>query len=64
MKTYRITNIDWCTYELNDDLPNDFLISVSIKKGATPLEVEERISESVSDEYGYLHYGFDYKESQ
>ena len=64
MKTYRITNIHWYTDELDDELPNDFLINVNVKEGATELEIEEKISESVSDEYGYLHFGFDYKEEQ
>lgn len=64
MKTYRISNIEWDTDALDNDLPNDFLINVNIKQGATQLEIEERISELVSDEYGFLHYGFDYRESQ
>jgi len=64
MKTYRITNIEWDTDELEIDLPTNFLISVDIKKGATELEIEERISELVSDEYGFLHFGFDYMENQ
>ena len=62
MKTYRITNIDWDTDRQEIDLPTDFLISVDIKEGATELEIEERLGELVSDEYGYLHFGFDYKE--
>ena len=64
MKTYRISNIHWYTDELDDELPNDFLINVNVKEGATELEIEEKISESVSDEYGYLHFGFDYMENQ
>ena len=64
MKTYKITNIEWDTDELDDELPNDFLINVNVKEGATELEIEERISELVSDEYGFLHFGFDYRESQ
>jgi hypothetical protein len=64
MKNYRITNIDWDTDELEIDLPTDFLISVDIKEGATELEIEERISESVSVEYGFLHFGWGYREGR
>ena len=64
MKTYRISNINWYTDELDNELPNDFLINVNIKEGATELEIEEKISEAVSDEYFSLHFGFDYTESE
>lgn len=64
MKTYRISNIKWDTDELEIDLPTDFLISVDIKEGATELEIEEKISDSVSDEYGFCHFGFNYEENQ
>jgi len=62
MKNYIITNIEWDTDELEIDLPTDFFISVDIKEGATELEIEEKISESISDEYGFCHFGFNYKE--
>lgn len=64
MKTYRITNIKWDTDELEIDLPTDFSMSVDVEKDTTELEIEERISDSISNVYGFCHFGFNYEENQ
>lgn len=60
MKTYRVTNIEWDTDGLEIDLPTDFSISVDVEKNMTEDEIGERISDSISDVYGFCHFGFNY----
>lgn len=65
MAKYRIYDIRWDTDgEEIPDLPTDDLVNseyLDVEDDENINEVEEAISEYLSDEYGFCHFGFSFK---
>lgn len=65
MAKYRIYDIRWDTDgEEIPDLPTDDLVNseyLDVEDDENINEVEEAISEYLSDKYGFCHFGFSFK---
>ena len=63
---YRFFNIVWdfvddCDGMNNPDLPNEMEIEIDDEL-KEDWEIEEELSDKISDGFGYCHYGFEYEE--
>lgn len=67
MSKIRVYNIDWDTDGDNDiknTLPDELLLNteyLDIQDDENIYEIEDVVSEYLSDEYGYCHYGFSFE---
>lgn len=61
MTTYRVYDIKWETDGEDVDLPSE--MSLEVEDGLDSEEVEEIISDWLSDETGFLHDGYRYEET-
>ena len=63
-KTFKVFGILWDTDYEPVDLPEE--VNVTISSSEVDLNDDELVSDFISDwlsdEYGFCHYGFDYKE--
>lgn len=62
---YRVFNIDWDVVDECDgmnmpDLPNKMEIEIDDEL-KEDWEIEEELSDKISDVFGYCHYGFEYE---
>lgn len=56
-KTYQVTDIRWDTDGVSIDLPNRSTVTVPDGE-----DVEQYLSDWLSDETGFCHFGFKYEE--
>jgi hypothetical protein len=64
IKSYKVTNIDWDTDGEQLDLPSECLINIEVSSDITEKEVEESISNAITDMSNFCHNGFNYTEIQ
>ena len=58
-KKYLVTNIEWDTDGEDVDLPNELEIILPDDEELTsPEEIEHYISEAITNETGFCHFGF------
>jgi len=60
MPLFQVVNIDWETDGESVDLPDNLI--ATLPDGLTNEEVEDRLSDHLSDKYGWLHNGFQFWE--
>jgi hypothetical protein len=63
-KTYKVINIDWDTDGEELNLPVECLINIEVSSDMTEKEVEENISNAITNMSNFCHNGFDYTEIQ
>jgi len=62
MTTIKITQIEWDTDGESVDLPKSVTITVEDwATGTDEAQIEDWVSDYLSDEYGYCHHGFDFE---
>jgi len=63
MKKYKLTDIEWDTdEEVRTDLPQTVTVLVDPLQAQGGYEVEDVLSDWLSDNYGWLHLGFKFEE--
>jgi len=62
IRVFLITDIDWDTDGEEVDLPEEITVNVSEDEELEEDEIEEYISDKISDKTGFCHFGFNYKE--
>lgn len=55
-RKYKCTNIRWDTDGETLDLPTEVIVEIDTNTD----DVEEAISDALSDQIGFCHFGFDY----
>jgi len=63
LRIFIVTDIDWDTDGEEVDLPDEMTVNVSEDEELEEDEIEEYISDKISDETGFCHFGFNYKEA-
>jgi hypothetical protein len=65
IKSYKVTNIDWDTDgEPVKPFHSECLINIEVSSDITEKELEESISNAITDMSNFCHNGFDYTEIQ
>ena len=64
IKSYKVTKIDWDTDGQQLNLPSECLINIEVSSDITEKEVEESISNAITNMSNFCHNGFDYIEIQ
>ena len=62
--TYKVSEIVWDTDEQESDLPTECLIDVMVNSNTTEEDIEESISEAITDMVSFCHKGFKYEVNQ
>ena len=62
--TYKVSEIVWDTDEQESDLPTECLIDVMVNSNTTEEDIEESISNAITDMRSYCHKGFRYEVNQ
>ncbi len=62
IRVFLVTDIHWDTDGEEVDLPEEMTVNVSEDEELEEDEIEEYISDKISDETGFCHFGFNYKE--
>ena len=62
--TYKVSEIVWDTDEQESDLPTECLIDVMVNSNTTEEDIEESISNAITDMVSYCHKGFKYEVNQ
>ncbi len=61
-KKYLVTDIEWDTDGEEVDLPEELTITIPEDEELEEDEVEGYISDKISDETGFCHFGFNFTE--
>lgn len=61
IKSYKVTNIDWDTDGEQLNLPSECLINIEVSSDITEKEVEESISNAITNMSNFCHNGFNYE---
>jgi hypothetical protein len=62
IRVFTVSNIDWDTDGEEIDLPDEMTVNVKEDEQLEEDEIEQYISDKISDETGFCHFGFNYKE--
>ena len=62
--TYKVSEIVWDTDEQESDPPSECLIDVMVNSNTTEEDIEESISNAITDMVSYCHKGFRYEVNQ
>ena len=62
--TYKVSEIVWDTDEQESDLPTECLRDVMVNSNTTEEDIEESISNAITDMRSYCHKGFRYEVNQ
>ena len=62
--TYKVSEIVWDTDEQESDPPSECLIDVMVNSNTTEEDIEESISNAITDMRSYCHKGFRYEVNQ
>ena len=62
--TYKVSEIVWDTDEQESDPPSECLIDVMVNSNTTEEDIEESISNAITDMVSYCHKGFKYEVNQ
>ena len=62
IRVFTVSNIDWDTDGEEIDLPDEMTVNVKEDEQLEDDEIEQYISDKISDETGFCHFGFNYKE--
>ncbi len=54
-----VTSVVWDAEE-DANLPSNFILEVEVDDEDDIDEIDEMVSNAISDEYGYCHYGFEF----
>lgn len=62
--TYKVSEIIWDTDGQECDLPTECLIDVMVNSNTTEGDIEESISNAITDMVSFCHKGFKYEVNQ
>ena len=62
IRVFTVSNIDWDTDGEEIDLPDEMTVNVKEDEQLEDDEIEQYISDKITDETGFCHFGFNYKE--
>ena len=62
IRVFTVSNIDWDTDGEDVDLPNEMTVNVEEDEQLEESEIEQYISDKITDETGFCHFGFNFKE--
>ena len=62
--TYKVSEIIWDTDEQESDPPSECLVNILVTSDMTEEDIEESISDAVTNMRSYCHKGFKYEVNQ
>ena len=64
IKTFKIENIEWDTDGEDVDLPDMCWVELGVEPDESDESISDRLTDIVSDHFGWCHYGFNYRECE